>query len=98
MISGEFHFGSVDRGMFGPGMWRPAPKKGAVPPTYLKTVLNDPAFVGCHRFHYVDHPLTGRLLDGENYHIRFVSVTDLPYREFMTAVRRASLEATAAGQ
>lgn len=47
----------------------------------------DPAFVGTHWFQYVDEPLTGRTLDGENYNIGFVSVTDTPYPEMVAADR-----------
>ena len=97
VIIGEFHFGSTDRGMFGPGVVDAGSEsgRGTAYATYLRTVLDNPAFVGCHWFQYVDQPLTGRLLDGENYHIGLVSVTDLPYREFVTTVRRVNLEAIA---
>jgi hypothetical protein len=98
VIIGEFHFGTTDRGMFGPGLVDVGLEeaRGTAYATYLKTVLDNPAFVGCHWFQYVDQPLTGRLLDGENYHIGLVAVTDVPYREFVTAVRRANLKATGA--
>jgi len=36
-----------------------------------------------------DEPLTGRVLDGENYNIGFVSVTDTPYPEMVRAARKA---------
>mgnify|MGYP003580529135 FL=1 len=98
VIIGEFHFGSTDRGMFGPGLVDVGTEeaRGTAYARYLKTVLDNPAFVGCHWFQYVDQPLTGRLLDGENHHIGLVSTTDVPYRAFVTAVRRANLEATGA--
>lgn len=98
VIIGEFHFGSTDRGMFGPGLVDVGTEdaRGTAYARYLETVRDNPAFVGCHWFQYVDQPLTGRLLDGENYHIGLVSATDVPYRAFVTAVRRANLEATGA--
>jgi agarase len=35
--------------------------------------------------------LTGRALDGENAHVGFVTVADLPYPEFVAAAREANL-------
>ena len=97
-IIGEFYFGSTDRGMFGAGLVDAGSEeaRGRAYATYLRTVVENPAFVGCHWFQYLDQPRTGRLLDGKNHHIGLVSVADLPYREFVTAVRRTNLEVTAA--
>jgi hypothetical protein len=100
VIIGEFHFGSTDRGMFAPGLVDVGSEeaRGSAYARYLKTVVDNPAFVGCHWFQYVDQPLVGRLLDGENHHIGLVSVADVPYRAFVTAVRRANLGATEAAR
>jgi hypothetical protein len=46
---------------------------------------------GAHWFQYIDEPLTGRTLDGENAHIGFVTVADLPYVELVAAARGANL-------
>ena len=54
---------------------------------YVQSVVDNPAFVGAHWFQYVDEPLTGRALDGENYNIGFVTVTDTPYPEMVAAAR-----------
>jgi hypothetical protein len=64
-----------------------------VPPyaTYLRSALANPDIVGCHWFQYVDEPLTGRLLDGENGNMGFVGVTDIPYADFVSAAREANL-------
>jgi agarase len=51
-------------------------------------VLDVPAFVGCHWFQYVDEPLTGRTLDGENYNIGLVTVTDTVFPELTAAARK----------
>ncbi len=61
-----------------------------LPRTTLKAPARPPAkgaFVGAHWFEYVDEPLTGRSLDGENYNIGLVSVADVPYPELTTAMR-----------
>ena len=43
------------------------------------------------RFQYVDEPLTGRTLDGENAHIGFVTVADLPYENLIGSAMDANL-------
>jgi len=56
--------------------------------TYVNSVLDHPLFVGCHWFQSMDQPLTGRTLDGENYNIGFVTITDTPYPEMVAAARK----------
>jgi len=46
---------------------------------------------GGYRFPYLDEPLTGRRLDGENGHLGFISVADIPYQDLVTAAREANL-------
>jgi len=89
-IIGEFHMGSLDRGMFHSGLVpaSSATARAALFEGYVRSVLQHPAFVGCHWFQYVDEPLTGRSYDGENYNIGLVSVTDSPYPEMVAAARR----------
>jgi hypothetical protein len=92
-IIGEFQFGTADRGLFWPGLYGVASEdeRGPAYARYLESALADPDIVGCHWFQYIDEPLTGRPLDGENGHIGFVSVADAPYRGFVAAVRKANL-------
>lgn len=87
-IIGEFHFGALDRGMFSPGLGaaEDEQRRGTMYQEYVRSVLDQPAFVGCHWFEYVDEPLRGRW-DGENYNIGFVSVTDTPYPELVAAAK-----------
>jgi hypothetical protein len=93
-IIGEFHFGALDRGMFHPGLVStPNQQARAVMyQDYLHTVIDNPAFVGCHWFQFIDEPLTGRSLDGENYNIGFLNVTDTPYPEMVSAARKVHAE------
>ena len=58
---------------------------------YLRAVADKIDFVGAHWFQYIDEPLTGRTLDGENAHIGFVTVADLPYVDLAAAARDANL-------
>ena len=89
VIIGEFHFGALDRGMFHPGliMSKDQADRAASYKTYVRNVLDQPNLVGCHWFQYQDQPTTGRRHDGENYNIGFVSITDTPYPEMVTAAR-----------
>ena len=90
-LVGEFHFGATDRGMFHPGLVRTLNQadRAASLARYLASVADNPAFVGCHWFQYVDEPVTGRWYDGENYNIGLVDVTDTPYPEMTQAARGA---------
>ncbi|MGC8669023.1 MAG: beta-galactosidase [Chthonomonadales bacterium] len=90
VMIGEFHFGALDRGMFHTGLVAAEnqQQRAAMYEQYVKTVAQNPAFVGCHWFQFVDEPLTGRAWDGENYNIGFLTVTDTPYPELVEAARR----------
>jgi hypothetical protein len=92
-LIGEFHFGSVDRGLFWDGVVGAGSEseRGRAYARYLRAVADNPDFVGAHWFQYVDEPLTGRTLDGENGHIGFVTVADLPYQDLVSAARSANL-------
>ena len=91
-LIGEFHFGSVDRGLFWEGLVGVGTEsqRGPAYSRYLHSVADNPDFVGAHWFQYVDEPLTGRILDGENAHIGFVTVADLPYEDLAAAARSAN--------
>ena len=88
-LIGEFHFGSTDRGLFWEGLVGVGAEneRGPAYARYLRAVADNPDFVGAHWFQYVDEPLTGRTLDGENGHVGFVSVADLPYDGLAAAAR-----------
>ncbi|MFH1738262.1 MAG: beta-galactosidase [bacterium] len=92
-IIGEFHFGALDRGMFSAGLGpvEDQEARGRSYVEYVRSVLNLPAFVGCHWFQYVDEPLTGRF-DGENYNIGLVSFVDQPYSELVEPARKINLQ------
>ncbi|WLH36902.1 beta-galactosidase [Pseudomonas sp. FP2196] len=91
----EFNFGSADRGPFWGGVTQLAKEedRGAAYANFLKQALSEPSIVGVHWFQYLDQPVTGRLLDGENGHFGLVGVTDLPYQGFVEAVRKSNLQA-----
>jgi hypothetical protein len=53
---------------------------------YVEQAASFPAFVGTGWFQWIDQPSTGRM-DGENYNIGLVDVTDRPYKELVEAVK-----------
>lgn len=60
---------------------------------FLKQALSEPSIVGVHWFQYLDQPVTGRLLDGENGHFGLVGITDVPFQGFVDSVRKSNLQA-----
>ena len=89
----QIHFGSADRGLFWEGLVGVGAEseRGPAYARYLRAVADNPDFVGAHWFQYLDEPLTGRTLDGENAHIGFVTVADVPYEGLVDAARAANL-------
>jgi len=94
VIISEFHFGSNDRGPFGKGVVsvESEAQRGEAYARYLQAAAGDPDIVGTHWFEYVDEPVTGRLLDGENGHFSLVGITDIPFAGFVEVVRKANTE------
>ncbi|MBI4976584.1 MAG: beta-galactosidase [Spirochaetes bacterium] len=88
-IIGEFHFGALDRGLFDPGNVpvKDQAERAAAYKRYLIDALNDTQLVGCHYFMYIDSPVTGRWLDGENLQVGFIDNCDTPYAEIVSAAR-----------
>jgi hypothetical protein len=95
VLLSEFHVGSNDRGPFGAGVVPVADEagRGEAYARYLAAARANPHVVGAHWFEYVDQPVTGRLLDGENSHIGLVGVTDIPFAGFVQTVREANRRA-----
>jgi hypothetical protein len=87
IIVGEFHFGVPGRGL-APGLVqvRDQAERGAAYRYYVEQAAAFPAFIGSSWFQWVDQPSTGRM-DGENYNIGLVDVTDRPYRDMVEAMK-----------
>lgn len=94
VLVGEFHFGSRDRGPFWGGVMEVAKEENRGPAyaNFLKSALAEPSIVGVHWFEYLDQPVTGRLLDGENGHVGLVGITDVPFQGFVEAVRKSNVQ------
>jgi hypothetical protein len=88
----EFHFGSSDRGPFGKGVAAVGSEdeRGKAYARFVDAAAASGVIVGTHWFQYVDQPVTGRILDGENAHIGLVGITDIPFEGFTRAVTDAN--------
>lgn len=91
----EFHFGSADRGPFGNGVAAVGSEeeRGKAYARFVDAAVASGVVVGTHWFQYVDQPVTGRVLDGENAHIGLVGITDIPFSSFTRAVTEANARA-----
>ena len=80
MIIGEYHFGTVDRGM-AQSLWQvnSQQERGVAYRYYTENAYAHPGLIGTAYFQWCDQDLTGRM-DGENYNCGFVDVTDRPYK------------------
>lgn len=89
-IIGEFHMGSMDSGLFHPGLIHASDQKdrARMYTKYMETVIDNPYFVGAHWFQYLDSPTSGRAHDGENYNVGFVRITDVPYAPMVDAAKK----------
>ena len=79
MIIGEFHFGTVDRGM-AQSLWQvnSQQERGIAYSYYTEHAYSHPGLIGTAYFQWTDQDFTGRR-DGENYNCGLVDVTDRPY-------------------
>lgn len=85
VLIGEFHIGVPANGLAA-GLVQAADQyqraKGYR--YYIEQAAGLPAFVGAHWFQWADEPVLGRM-DGENYNIGLVDVTNRPYPELVEA-------------
>jgi len=80
MMIGEYHFGTVDRGM-AQALWQvdSQQERGIAYRYYTEKAYSHPGLIGTAYFQWCDQDLTGRGYDGENYNCGLVDVTDRPY-------------------
>jgi len=80
MIVGEYHFGTVDRGM-AQSLWQvdSQQERGVAYRYYTENAFAHPNLIGTAYFQWGDQDITGRF-DGENYNCGLVDVTDRPYQ------------------
>ncbi len=87
VLIGEFHFGVPADGL-GAGLvqTRDQIERGKGYRYFVEQAAALPGFLGAHWFAWRDEPVLGRM-DGENYNIGFVNVTDRPYPELVEAAK-----------
>ena len=87
MIIGEYHFGTVDRGM-AQSLWQvdSQEERGVAYRFYTEKGYAHPGLIGTAYFQWGDQDLTGRRNDGENYNCGLVDVTDRPYPHQVNAM------------
>jgi hypothetical protein len=87
MFIGEYHFGTVDRGM-AQALWQvnSQEERGVAYRHYTEKAYAHPGLIGTSYFQWCDQDLTGRGYDGENYNCGMVDVTDRPYPFLVEAV------------
>lgn len=80
MIIGEYHFGTVDRGM-AQSLWQvnSQEERGVAYRYYTERAYSHPGLIGTAYFQWSDQDFSGRR-DGENYNCGLVDVTDRPYK------------------
>jgi hypothetical protein len=91
IIASEFHFGAVDRGVPGSGLfgvWDQR-QRGLAYAHYLASAVAEPRFVGAHWFQWLDQNAAGRF-DRENYAVGFLDVTGRSHSEFVKTVSQAT--------
>jgi hypothetical protein len=87
VMIGEFHLGVPADGL-GAGLVQAASQveRGKGYRFYMEQAAALPCFVGAHWFTWRDEPVLGRM-DGENYNIGFLDVTNRPYPELVDAAQ-----------
>jgi hypothetical protein len=87
VLIGEFHLGVPADGL-GAGLVQTASQAERAKGYryYMEQGAALPCFLGAHWFQWTDEPVLGRM-DGENYNIGFVDVTDRPYVELVDGAK-----------
>ena len=91
MIIGEYHAGTVNRGMAQALVQVENQKeRGVAYRYYTEQAFNHPNLIGVGYFQWSDQDLTGRGYDGENYNCGLVDVTDRPYKHMVKAIKETA--------
>ncbi len=88
-IVAEFDNGATDMGVFSPGLVAESSEaaRESAFEDYVYSALSYTAIVGVNWFQYVDQPITGRPVNGQNGCIGFLAITDSPYASLVAAAR-----------
>ena len=91
MIIGEYHFGTVDRGL-AQSLWQvdTEEERGVAYRYYTEQGYSHPGLIGTGYFQWADQDITGRRNDGENYNCGLIDVTDRPYKYQVEAMQETA--------
>lgn len=88
MIIGEYHSGTVNRGMAQALVQVDnQEERGVAYRYYTEHAFYHPGLIGVGYFQWSDQDVTGRSNDGENYNCGIVDVTDRPYKHMVDAIK-----------
>lgn len=91
MIIGEYHAGTVDRGMAQALVQvENQEERGVAYRLYTEQAFDHPGLIGVGYFQWSDQDVTGRGYDGENYNCGLVDVTDRPYKYMVEAIKKTA--------
>jgi hypothetical protein len=91
MIIGEYHAGTINRGMAQALVQvENQEERGVAYRLYTEQAFAHPGLIGVGYFQWSDQDLTGRGYDGENYNCGLVDVTDRPYKHMVNALKESS--------
>ena len=90
VLIGEWHFGSVDRGLPATGIQAAESQtaRGEAYRYYFEHGVTRPELIGVHWFQWNDQPIYGRG-DGENYNIGFLDICNRPHTELTGQAKMA---------
>jgi hypothetical protein len=91
VMIGEFHHGSIDRGLPSTGIGGAISQaeRGVAYSYYMEQGAMLPGMVGIHYFQLNDQPVLGRY-DGENYNIGLVDICNMPYDDMLQSVLKTN--------
>jgi hypothetical protein len=91
LIIGEYHFGTVDRGL-AQSLWQveSQQQRGVAYRYYTEQGYSHPGLIGTAYFQWIDQDIMGRG-DGENYNCGLFDVTDRPYKPQVEAIAATAL-------
>jgi hypothetical protein len=91
VMIGEFHHGSIDRGLPSTGIGGAVSQaeRGVAYRYYVEQGAMQLGLVGIHYFQLNDQPVLGRF-DGENYNIGLVDICNMPYSDMVNAVTQTN--------
>ena len=90
MIIGEYHFGTVDRGLAQSLVQVSSQQeRGTAYRYYTENAFAHPGMIGTAWFIWNDQDLLGRW-DGENFNCGLVDVTDRPYKYLVESIMETS--------